>query len=113
VTLLYRHILLREPSNSEIDFQAAALARGTTRVQLAANFLDSLEFRNGTGPRLTAFLLYATLLQRDPTPVEFEAAVAHAASVQQIGDTTARMNALRERLIAPIVNGSELAGILQ
>jgi hypothetical protein len=66
VRLLYRQVLLREPAQTEVDFQAGALAAGLTRVQLATNFLNSPEFREGTGPRLTAFLLYALILQRDP-----------------------------------------------
>jgi hypothetical protein len=70
VRLLYRYVLLREASASEVQFQSGALASGVTRVQLATNFLNSNEFRIGTGPRLTAFLLYALLLQRDPSPVE-------------------------------------------
>ena len=68
--LMYRNVLLREPSQQEVNFQAGALASGITRAQLASNFLNSNEFRVGTGPRLTAFLLYATLLQRGPTQTE-------------------------------------------
>ena len=70
VRLLYRYVLLREPSPPEVQFQSNALATGTTRVQLATNFLNSAEFRVGTGPRLSAFLLYALLLQRDPSDSE-------------------------------------------
>ena len=76
VRLLYRYILLREPSNSEVNFQAAALTGGVTRVQLATNFLNSVEFRQGSGPRLTAFLVYALLLQRDPTEPEIALRIA-------------------------------------
>lgn len=65
VRIMYRNILLRQPSQGEVDFQVAALNRGVTRVQLAENFLNSSEFRTGTGARLTAFLLYGVLLGRD------------------------------------------------
>jgi hypothetical protein len=68
VRIMYRNILLREPSPAEVAFQVAALDRGVTRVQLTENFLNSSEFRTGTGARLTAFLLYAVLLGRDPSP---------------------------------------------
>jgi hypothetical protein len=70
VRLMYRNILLREPSDAEVAFQVAALTGGLTRVKLAQNFLDSTEFRLGTGPRLTAFLLHAVLLGRDAAPAE-------------------------------------------
>jgi hypothetical protein len=72
VRLLYQYILLRPASQAEVDFQVTALAAAGAngRVVLARNFLNSGEFRNGTGPRLTAFLLYATLLLRDGAPGE-------------------------------------------
>ncbi len=63
-------MLLRMPSDEEVAFHVAWLNAGGTRAQLATNFLNTQEFRNGRGPRLTAFLLYATLLFRDPTPAE-------------------------------------------
>jgi hypothetical protein len=70
VRQLYKFILLREASQSEVDFHVRNLTAGQTRVGLARNFLNSQEFRNGTGPRLTAFLLYATLLARDGSLTE-------------------------------------------
>jgi glucose/arabinose dehydrogenase len=88
--LLYRNILLREPTNAEITLQARALRGGTTRSTLAHSFLSSAEFRNGTGPRLTAFLLYATLLGRDPSPAERTAAIA------RITGGTAVLNLIQE-----------------
>ncbi len=71
VRIMYRNILLREPSPREVEFQVSVLNSGVTRVQLAENFLNSQEFRTGTGARLTAFLLYAVLLGRDPSPEDF------------------------------------------
>ncbi len=65
VRLLYRHILLRESTTSEVAFQASQLAR-LPRAALARDFLNSAEFRAGVGPRLTTFLIFATLLQREP-----------------------------------------------
>jgi len=65
VRILYRNVLRREPSQAEVDFQVAALQSGTSRTQLAWNFLTSAEFRQNSGPRLTAFLQYACLLLRD------------------------------------------------
>lgn len=70
VTLLYQYILLRQPAPSEVQFHTSNLAAGMTRAQLATNFLNTAEFRTGRGPRLTAFLLYATLLSRDPSIIE-------------------------------------------
>jgi len=65
VRILYRNVLRREPSQAEVDFQVAALQSGTSRTQLAWGFLNSAEFRQNSGPRLTAFLQYACLLLRD------------------------------------------------
>jgi hypothetical protein len=76
VRLLYRYVLLREASQSEVNGQVNALRSGLTRVQLANNFLNSAEFRNGTGPRLTAFVLYACTLWRNPTTQERDTLVA-------------------------------------
>ncbi len=72
VTLLYQKILGRTPTLAEVAFQAAQLTDLESRVTMATNFLNSNEFRIGTDRRLTAFLLYATLLLRDPTPAEFD-----------------------------------------
>lgn len=64
VRLLYRHILLREASQGEVDFQAGALKNGIqTRTTLAATFLNSPEFALVAGPRLTAFVLHASTLR--------------------------------------------------
>ena len=71
VRLLYRYVLLREAALAEVQFHAGFLASGSTRVQLATNFLNSQEFRGCSGPRLTAFLLHACLLLRDATAPEF------------------------------------------
>lgn len=102
VRLLYRHILLREASQAEVDFQVTqGLNRGLTRIQLASNFLNSQEFRTGQGPRLTAFLLYSTILLRSGTDIEL---------------TNARNNiqgGLPVRtLIEDLFNSAEFAGLL-
>jgi uncharacterized repeat protein (TIGR02543 family) len=76
VRLLYRYVLLREASQPEVNVQAGALQAGLTRVQLATNFLNSGEFRTGTGPRLTAFVLYACTLLRDPTTAERDSIIS-------------------------------------
>lgn len=79
VRLLYRNILLREPSQPEVDFQAAAL-KTLTRVAMATSFLNSAEFRISTGARLTAFLLRATLLNREGSAAEFNSFVSRLSS---------------------------------
>jgi hypothetical protein len=66
---MYLNILGRVASVSEVNFQLAALP-GIGRVGLAANLLNSAEFRNRIDARTTAFLLYSTLLLRDATPTE-------------------------------------------
>ncbi len=95
VEMLYRQVLLRTPSPAELQFQTDALTAQITggtpeasaRTTMAVNFLNSTEFRIGTGPRLYAFLLYALFLQRDPTPAEFTAfrnALAGGASLSDL-----------------------------
>jgi hypothetical protein len=74
VQLMYVQVLGRNPSSGEIAFHAGLLNAGTlTRVQTARNFLNSDEFRIRLASRLSAFLLYATLLQRDPSQPELTA----------------------------------------
>jgi hypothetical protein len=102
VRLLYRNILLREAAPHEVQLQSNALASGVSRVQLATNFLNSNEFRVGTGPRLTAFLLYALLLQRDPTTSERATREAQIA-----GGTEVKV------LIAELLNSGEFSTLLQ
>jgi sugar lactone lactonase YvrE len=63
VRVMYRQILGREPTQSEVDFQ---LVNMTSRADLAYRFFQSDEFKRGTNSRLLAFLAYATLLLRDP-----------------------------------------------
>jgi len=103
VRLLYRQVLLREPTASEVSGQAAALSIGvTTRTNMAYGFLASSEFQGGTGPRLTAFLLYAGLLQRDATTAERSILMAQI----QFG-TTVRAAALN------ILNSNEFGDFLK
>ena len=65
VLLLYSNVLQRTPTAAELAAQLALLAAGTSRTQMALNFLNGAEFRANSGPRLTAFLQYACMLQRD------------------------------------------------
>jgi hypothetical protein len=74
VTLMYRQVLLREPTSAEVAFQVAHLNVG--REAIARNMLLSQEFAIGTGPRLTAFLALACLLGREPVAAEFSSALA-------------------------------------
>jgi sugar lactone lactonase YvrE len=83
VILLYEHVLLREPAPAEVEFHVSTSLTPDTndsRVELARRFLNANEFRTGTGTRLSAFLLYATLLQRDATPSERDALRARIAA---------------------------------
>jgi hypothetical protein len=81
VRLLYRNILMREASQAEVDFQSAALNGGRmTRNSMTWAFLQSLEFSRLAGPRLTAFLAYATLGTRDGTDWEYREAAAEVAA---------------------------------
>jgi len=100
--LMYRQILLREGTSAELDFMESALAGGLSRVQFATNFLQSTEFRLGTGPRLTTFVLYACLLLRDAMNTEFTNAVTRLSPPANTPVTT---------LISEILASSEFAGL--
>jgi hypothetical protein len=79
VRQLYRYILLRDPDAGETAFHITTSLTPNTltaRISLASSFLNTSEFRRGTGTRLTVFLIYATLLQRDPIGPEAVVAAA-------------------------------------
>lgn len=67
---LYRYVLLREASQTDVDFHVGTLSPTLTRAQMAINFLYSPEFQAVTSPRLFAFLVSAALQLRDPTTDE-------------------------------------------
>ena len=100
VGLLYKYILGRTPSNSEVQTQVNALNGGTSRTQLTTSFLNSAEFRNGRGAQLTAFILYATLLSRDPSPIELPT------RIQQI-QSAPNADAMIRTLTQEIMNSTE------
>lgn len=103
VQLLYRYILLREAAPAEVAFQVSSMKTiPITRVQLASAFLNSAEFRQGTGPRLTAFLLYACILSRDATETERSALAQRVASGVPV-----------RTLIDELVASSEFAALLR
>jgi uncharacterized protein YkwD len=102
VRMLYRQVLLREPSQEEVDFQVAHL--NGDRVGLASRFLISPEFALGTGPRLLAFLYYATMLNRDPSPAELQTTVTALTSAS---------DDLRLTLINNILSSEEYQALLQ
>jgi hypothetical protein len=99
---LYQYILNRAPSASEVQTQVNALIGGATRPQLATGFLNSPEFRSGKGAQLTAFILYATLLSRDPSPVELPN------RIQQIQNATNPTATVRT-LVQEIMNSPEFS----
>ena len=101
IRLLYRQALGREPSPIEIQGQMAAIVP-FSRVQFAANILNSIEFRSRVDAALTAFLLAATLLQRHPSPPE-----------RQTYETDLRNGVSLESVIAAILGGAEFNTNLQ
>lgn len=104
VELLYRYVLGREASPAEVAGQLAAMGPDSpaARAQLAASFLSSTEFTMVAAPRLTAFLLYGTLLQRDATALER----AQRESALQAGVAV-------ETLIAEFVRSAEFLASIQ
>jgi hypothetical protein len=75
VTLLYNQILLRPPDPQGLAAQVAGIQL-YGRTQIAYNMLNSPEFQITTGPQMSAYLLYACLLQRDATLGETNALVS-------------------------------------
>jgi hypothetical protein len=101
-SLLHRQVLRHTPSQSDLDSMAAELQAGTSRAQLAMRSLESPEFQSGSGARLTAFCLYATVLQRRPSPFE-----ASAMATQVEG------GASMAALAGTLLNGPEFQNLLQ
>jgi hypothetical protein len=90
LVLLYRYSLQRAPAAPEAEYHTGALQSGLKRAQVAAYLLNTREFQLTPGPRLTAFLLYATILRRDPTPSEHDSLSARlqaGASVQEAAES--------------------------
>jgi hypothetical protein len=91
VTLLYRYVLGREPTPSEVAFHVNSAPMRQGRHWVAFNFLRSDEFDWRTRSRLDVFLLYATLLMRDPTnaerymrTVELDAGISVSSLIEEI-----------------------------
>jgi hypothetical protein len=102
VRLLYQNVLLRQPAQAEVDFHVKNLVNGQTRTELARNFLDSEEFRQGTGAKLTAFLLYMAVLGRDTVSTEFDDIVNLLKSGKSVNEA-----------ISSLVGTPEFAGIFE
>ncbi len=110
IRTLYRQVLLREPTTAEVDFHVSTLA--TLQAHgVAMNFLLTPEFTAGTGPRLTAFLAYATLLQRQPSATEFGDAAALVRQAQTLPQDQ-RQVLIRDQLLGVIANSIELNALL-
>jgi hypothetical protein len=71
VRYLYVNILGRTPSAAELNGHLP-LAAVNGRRDKARDFLNSTEFRNRIDARLTALLLYATLLSRDGSKADLD-----------------------------------------
>ena len=65
VRMLYANVLGRSPAPAELASQLETMQSGTSRAQVALSLLNGAEFRQNPGPRLTAFLQYASILSRD------------------------------------------------
>jgi hypothetical protein len=103
IRLLYRNILLREAGQPEVNAWLNVIADpANTRTVVARSFLNSPEFRQGTGGRLNAFLLYATLLLRDGSPTERASIEAQLINPAQL-----------QPLVTAFANSAELNALLQ
>jgi hypothetical protein len=95
VTILYQNFLLRAPSPAEVAFQTQGVQQ-YGRIQIAENFLYSQEFQQLSGPQMTAFLLYACLLQRAPFGFEVDSVVAQLNSGMNLSGITNSILTSRE-----------------
>jgi hypothetical protein len=112
VRLMYKNILGREATPTEVGAWVNVLAElyekerrkelkpGSARTIVSRSFLNSPEFQTGTGPRLIAFLLYATLLLRDGTP-------------QERAGIELQLPAQLQALLNSFANGAEINTLLQ
>jgi acylphosphatase len=68
ITVMYQNILLRQPDSGGLNGWVTNLNNGETRAQAAVAFLQSQEFLGNanTQNRITVFLLYYTMLRREP-----------------------------------------------
>jgi hypothetical protein len=103
VRLMYENVLLRPAAQSEVDAWLNLLSNpANTRTIIARSFLNSPEFQQGTGPRLLAFLMYATLLLRDGTAQQRTALEQQLANPAQL-----------PIIIDQFVNSAEINALLQ
>jgi uncharacterized protein YkwD len=105
VRLMYRQILGREATPDEVTWRVSLLVSGMSRAVMTRDLLNSVEFRTGKNARLLAFLLYATLLNRDPTTAEY------TLRRDQIAANSSDSALLA--IITDIVNSTEFAAQLQ
>ena len=102
VSLLYRQVLRRMPSQSELDGMLAELQSGTSRAQLAVRSVESAEFQAAADAQLTTFSLYATVLQRRPSPFEGSGIASQIQSGASV-----------PTLASALLNGPEFQSLLQ
>ena len=70
VTVMYQNILFRPPDSGGLNGWVTQLNNGLPRSQMAVAMLQSQEFLGNanTQNRITVFLLYYTMLRREPDP---------------------------------------------
>ncbi|MBC8164622.1 MAG: DUF4214 domain-containing protein, partial [Bryobacteraceae bacterium] len=101
VRLLYQNVLGRVPSAAEEAFQVNAV-NAAGRATVATNFMGVEEFRVGRLPRFDSFLVYAAILNRDPTPAERQLTKSRLESGVSIGT-----------ILQEIVSSAEFTQLLQ
>jgi hypothetical protein len=102
VTLIHRQVLRRTVTQTELDGMLAELQSGTSRAQLAIRSVDGAEFQAAADAQLTTFALYATVLQRRPSPFEASGVAGQLQS-----------GASLPALAAALLDGPELQNLLR
>ncbi|HYO80019.1 MAG TPA: DUF4214 domain-containing protein, partial [Bryobacteraceae bacterium] len=103
IRMLYRQALGRTGGAGEVTGWVQTMRTPpNNRVVVGRSFLRSPEFVAGAGARLTTFLLYATLLARDPSKAE------RALMIDRISHGTPVST-----LIAELIDSAEFSALLQ
>ncbi len=77
VALVYNNVLLRPPDPEGYGYWTRQLRLGLTRGEMMVLFSDSQEFKTSSNPAVQTVAIYNAMLDRSPTPEEFQKWIAH------------------------------------
>ena len=80
VALVYNNVLIRQSDQTGFTYWVRQLARGLSRGEMMILFSDSPEFINNSNPAVQTAAIYNSMLDRSPSPGEFQKWLAHIGS---------------------------------